>query len=53
MWIISKYLGYINNIFLIATRTLDELNLFVALINKFHSSTKFDFNYSSNSVYLS
>ena len=31
-------------------RCLDELNKFIAKINKDHSSTKFGFNYSSNSV---
>ena len=44
------YLRYIGDIFLIWTGALDELNKFIAKINKDHSSTKFGFNYSSNSV---
>ena len=44
------YLSYIDDIFLIWTGTLDELNKFIAKINQAHPSIKFDFNYSSNSV---
>ena len=43
-------LRYIDDIFLIWTGTLNELNVFIAKINKVHPSIKFDFNYSSNSV---
>ena len=37
-------------IFLIWRGILDELNTFIAKINKVHPSIKFDFNYSSSSV---
>ena len=44
------YLRYIDDIFLIWTDTLHELNKFRAKIKQVHQSIKFDFNYSSNSV---
>ena len=39
-----------DDIFLIWTGTLKELNKFIAKINQVHPSIKFDFNYSSKSV---
>ena len=44
------YLKYIDDIFLIWTCTLDELNKCIAKINQVHPSIKFYFSYSSNSV---
>ena len=44
------YLKYIDDIFLIWTCTLDELNKFIAKINQVHPSIKVDLNYSSNGV---
>ena len=44
------YLRYIDDIFLIWTGTLNELNEFIGNINQVYLSIKFNFNYSSNSV---
>ena len=44
------YRGFIDDIFLIWTGTLYELNKSIAKINQVHPSIKFDLNYSSNSV---
>ena len=46
------YLRYIDDIFPLWTATLDELNKFIAKINKVHPSIKFDYNYSKKCEFL-
>ena len=44
------YLRHIDDIFLIWTVTLNELNKVIVKINKVYPSTKFGFSYSKDSV---
>ena len=46
------YLRYIDNIFLIWTWPLNELNKSIVKMNQIHPSINFDLNYSGNSANL-
>ena len=46
------YLRYIDNIFLIWTGPLEELNKFIVKMNQIHPSIEFDLNYSGSGVNL-
>ena len=46
------YLRYMDNIFLIWTWPLNELNKFIVKMNQIHPSINFDLNYSGNGANL-